>query len=190
MRIAVGDVPVGSHVIGLIARQVRRDGPGAGQREQFPMGARLLGVASDENVIPLAAIENGATGDRQRASTVLVASGDQPAGLVRCRTDHGDRSVGLGHRCARVRLLGGGITVELRHQPGQAVEVVLQPRLGVVLRVSKNPDRAAISAVANHAQHLQIERSMAELQDLLPMLVAVAHHSVKVDTQQMGQHLW
>ena len=49
-----------------------------------------------------------------------------------------DLPAALRHR-PRLRLRAGGLAVELRHQPVEAVEVVAQPLLGVVLGVADDP---------------------------------------------------
>ena len=81
---------------------------------------------------------------------------------------------GCGHRRrrngrSRLRPLAGRLSVELRDQPIQAVEVVLQPLLGVVLRVADDADRATVAAVDDCFEQLQIEFALAERQDFAPL---------------------
>ena len=56
----------------------------------------------------------------------------------------------------------GRFAVELRDEPIEAVEIVLQTVLGIVLRVSEDADPPAIAARANRSQHFEIESALAQ----------------------------
>ena len=80
----------------------------------------------------------------------------------------------------------GRLAVELRHQPVEAVEIVAQPLLGVVLRVAEDADRAAVAAVADDLQQLEVELALAQRQDLPADLVAAGVHAVEVQGHAGG----
>ena len=90
---------------------------------------------------------------------------------------------------ARLGLAAGGLAVELGDEPVEAVEVVLEPLLGVVLGVAEDADRAAVAAVADRLEQVEVERPLAQRQDLPADLVAAAVHAVEVQAQQVGHHL-
>ena len=87
-----------------------------------------------------------------------------------------DRRLDVVRRDERARLWtwAGRLAVELRDEPVEAVEVVAQPLFGVVLRVAEDADRAAIAAVANRLEQLEVELALAQRQNLCATLLAVA----------------
>ena len=76
----------------------------------------------------------------------------------------------------------------MRQQPVEAVEVVLQALLRVVVRVADDADGTAIAGVADDAEELEIEIARTERQDFLPLFVALANHAVEVQAVQIRLH--
>ena len=84
----------------------------------------------------------------------------------------------------------GRLAVELGHEPVEAVEVVAQPLLGVVLGVAEDADRPAVAAVADDPQQLEVAGALAQRQDLPAVAVASLVHAVEVDRcTRYGMHL-
>src|SRR5262245_36293186 len=67
-----------------------------------------------------------------------------------------------------------GIVLELL----EPIEIRLEPRLRIFLRVIQNPHGTAPSRVANRLQNLRIQIPLPEHQDLFPRLVAAARHAI------------
>ncbi len=83
----------------------------------------------------------------------------------------------------------GGFSIELRDEPGEAVEVVLQALFRVFAGVVENADRTVPAAVADDAEQLQVERALPEREDLAAELLAVAVHTVEIDGEEVRLHL-
>ena len=81
------------------------------------------------------------------------------------------------------------MTVELPDEPIESIEIVLQARFRVVVRVTDDADPTTVPTLGNDFEQRQIKFSLTELHDLLPLLIAVANHAVEIQGQQVRLHL-
>ncbi len=70
----------------------------------------------------------------------------------------------------------------------KAVQVVAQPLLDVILRMSDDSDGPRVAGIANGLQQRNVELAFAQRQNLLPLLLAVASHPVQIQAQQVRLH--
>ena len=90
----------------------------------------------------------------------------------------------------RLRPRPGGLAVELRDEPVEAVEVVAQPLLGVVLGVAEDADRARGSRCrGSSAAGPGRARPGRAAGSSCPVLSPPGHHPVEVQRPQVRLHL-
>ena len=111
------------------------------------MCSRTLGVGSNDDVVVAAVGQGDAGFDGDRRGSVLGLTLNDDARNTGCCWNE---------RCRLWRpgsgrwLRTGGLAVELRNDPVEAVEVVLQTLFDVVLSMANDADRAGVAGVANH----------------------------------------
>ena len=76
------------------------------------------------------------------------------------------RRVAAGASVTQLRPRARRLAFELGKEPVEAVEVVAKPFLGVVVGVAEDADRTAVAAVDDRSQQLEVERPLAQRQDL------------------------
>ena len=171
---------------------------------------RGLGVGRDKNVVARGGIEFHAALHRERQRAILGLAFDHHAaaqGLSKRGRERGHadrRSAGFQHGALRIcrvfapcrrpalraglRLRAGGLAFELRHEPVEAVEIVAQAFLHVVVRVADDADGTAIARVADDSEQFQIEIARAEWKDLSTEFFPVGNHAVEVQAEQIRLH--
>ncbi len=77
------------------------------------------------------------------------------------------------HGRATARARARRMPVKLRHQPVEAVEIVLEPFLGVVHGVAENADRPAISTRRDQPQEFEVLGPLAQRQNFASDAVAL-----------------
>ena len=168
------------------------------------MSAGRLGIAGDENVEPLLAVQlrTALNGEGELAVIGLTlhqqSTGQRLAELIVQRRN----SSGLGYGWLRphgfcsgcfapgaVFWFGGRrCIIELRDEPFQTVEVVEQSAFGVFIGVVEDADRPAVAAGADLAQDLHVLGADAEREDFAAFGVACDVHAVEVEAEQMRFH--
>src|SRR3569623_663893 len=79
MPLAIADIAAGAYVVGLHAGQVGGELSAARHGKHFPVGARLLRIASHENVVAALAVEPGPTFHGYRRRAILGSAFSEPA---------------------------------------------------------------------------------------------------------------
>src|SRR5262249_41102406 len=72
------------------------------------------------------------------------------------------------------------LALQLRQEPVEAIEVVQQAPLHVVIGVADDADRSRILGVAYDLEQRQVMLAGAKGKDFLSFLVAVARHAVEI----------
>ena len=77
---------------------------------------------------------------------------------------------------------------KLSVQVFQALEVGAEAGFGVLVGVVEDADRPAPAAVADLTEQFEVEVALADHEDVLARLVAVADHAVEVQREQVRLH--
>ena len=129
------------------------------------------------------------------APGIALSCGPRRAASATCVGVAGRRAVrvlaaGGGTGVRGFGLRAGGLAVELGHEPVEAVEVVAEPLLGVVLGVAEDADRARGSRCRGwSAAASRSSDPWPSGRIFRPTPVAVRVHAVEVEGHEVGLHL-
>ena len=178
---------------------VQAEGAGAGVGLELPVPELGFMIAGDEHVVAGLTVEARPAFGRDRPRMELGLARQQQAtrqGRTELRRErrHG---LGAGDPTFRGRLLPGPVRrrrrserlVQLRRQPSQPIEIILQPAFRIGVRVVEDPDRSAVTARTDLAQQGQVQVPRTQGLDLPSRGLAIGVHPVEVQAEQVGQQL-